>query len=134
MFGYNNQHHDWQKPNTTYQYKWLIPIVKHSGEVVVTWASVKCEAIHLTDKIDWKWIMQQDSDPKHSSKSTPELPKKKRIKVLQWPSWSPYLWLQCRSLGDLCICMQTSMNGNNVIKMNGYEKWKTVIQKTITSS
>ena len=39
-------------------------------------------------KLGWNCVMQQDNDPKHSSKSTTERPKKKRIKVLQWSSQS----------------------------------------------
>ncbi|XP_067312447.1 LOW QUALITY PROTEIN: fibroblast growth factor 24 [Pseudorasbora parva] len=35
--------------------------------------------------------MQQDNDPKHTSKSTKEWLKKKKVKVLQWPSDSPDL-------------------------------------------
>ncbi|KAF7653083.1 hypothetical protein LDENG_00087570, partial [Lucifuga dentata] len=38
-----------------------------------------------------KWILQQDNDPKHSSKLTVEWLQKKRIKVLPWPSQSPDL-------------------------------------------
>ena len=41
-------------------------------------------------KLKRKWIMQQDNDPKHSSKSTKEWLKKK-ICTLEWPSQSPDL-------------------------------------------
>ncbi len=37
------------------------------------------------------WVMQQDNDPKHISKSTSEWLKKNKIKVLEWPSQSPDL-------------------------------------------
>ncbi len=37
------------------------------------------------------WVMQQDNDPKHTSKSASEWLKKNKIKVLEWPSQSPDL-------------------------------------------
>ncbi len=37
------------------------------------------------------WVFQHDTDPKHMAKATEEWLKKKHIKVLEWPSHSPYL-------------------------------------------
>ncbi len=42
-------------------------------------------------KLKRTWVMQQDNDLKHSSKSTSEWLKKNKIKVLEWPSQSPDL-------------------------------------------
>ncbi|KAI3357230.1 hypothetical protein L3Q82_015687 [Scortum barcoo] len=42
-------------------------------------------------KLKRSWIMQQDNDPKHTSKSTSEWLKKNKMKVLEWPSQSPDL-------------------------------------------
>ncbi len=42
-------------------------------------------------KLKHTWVMQQDNDPKHISKSTSECLKKNKIKVLEWPSQSPGL-------------------------------------------
>jgi transposase len=38
-----------------------------------------------------RFILQQDNDPKHTSRSTAEFFKRKNINVLQWPSQSPDL-------------------------------------------
>ncbi len=42
-------------------------------------------------KLKHTWVMQQDNDPKHTSKSISEWLKKNKIKVLEWPSQSPDL-------------------------------------------
>ncbi|MGH0123262.1 UNVERIFIED_CONTAM: hypothetical protein FKN15_021002 [Acipenser sinensis] len=39
-------------------------------------------------KLKCSWVMQQDNDPKHTSKSTSEWLKNKKFKVLEWPSQS----------------------------------------------
>ncbi len=42
-------------------------------------------------KLKHTWVMQQDKDLKHNSKSTSEWLKKNKIKVLEWQSQSPDL-------------------------------------------
>ncbi len=42
-------------------------------------------------KLKHTWVMQQDNDLKHTSKSTSEWLKKNKIKVLEWLSQSPDL-------------------------------------------
>ncbi len=42
-------------------------------------------------KLNRTWVMQQDNDPKLTSKFTSEWLKKNKIKVLEWPSQSPDL-------------------------------------------
>ncbi|KAK3570719.1 hypothetical protein QTP86_025262 [Hemibagrus guttatus] len=37
------------------------------------------------------WVLQQDNDPKHTSKSTSKWLKKNKMKTLEWPSQSPDL-------------------------------------------
>ena len=39
-------------------------------------------------KLKRTWVMQQDNDPKHTSKSTSEWLKKPKMKVLEWPNQS----------------------------------------------
>ncbi|KAI4883139.1 hypothetical protein NFI96_020583, partial [Prochilodus magdalenae] len=42
-------------------------------------------------KLKRTWVLQQDNEPKHTSKSTPEWLKKNKVKTLEWPSQSPDL-------------------------------------------
>ncbi|KAK3562989.1 hypothetical protein QTP86_013253 [Hemibagrus guttatus] len=42
-------------------------------------------------KLKRTWVLQQDNDPKHTSKSTSEWLKKNKMKTLDWPSQSPDL-------------------------------------------
>ncbi|KAK3508739.1 hypothetical protein QTP70_004218 [Hemibagrus guttatus] len=42
-------------------------------------------------KLKRTWVLQQDNDPKHTSKSTSEWLKKNKMKTLEWPSQSPDL-------------------------------------------
>ena len=38
-----------------------------------------------------KWVFQMDNDPKHTSKVLAKWLKDNKVKVLEWPSQSPYL-------------------------------------------
>ncbi|KAK3548295.1 hypothetical protein QTP70_009088 [Hemibagrus guttatus] len=42
-------------------------------------------------KLKRTWVLQQDNDPKHTSKSTSEWLKKNKMTTLEWPSQSPDL-------------------------------------------
>ncbi|KAK3571420.1 hypothetical protein QTP86_012057 [Hemibagrus guttatus] len=42
-------------------------------------------------KLKRTWVLQQDNDPKHTSKPTSEWLKKNKMKTLEWPSQSPDL-------------------------------------------
>ena len=48
------------------------------------------ESVHQL-KLSRRWVMQQDNDPKHRSKSTTECLQQKKIRLLEWPSQSPDL-------------------------------------------
>ncbi len=65
----------------------IISTVKHGGGSVMVWG---CFAV-CDLKLKRTWVMQQDNDLKHTSKSTSEWLKKNKIKVLEWPSQSPDL-------------------------------------------
>ena len=41
--------------------------------------------------VKWTWILQQDNDPKHISKSTFEWLEENKRKTFEWPSQSPDL-------------------------------------------
>uniref|UniRef100_A0A3Q2CFB6 Tc1-like transposase DDE domain-containing protein n=1 Tax=Cyprinodon variegatus TaxID=28743 RepID=A0A3Q2CFB6_CYPVA len=117
LFGHNHRRHVWRKVNTEFKEKNLLPTVKHGGGNVKVWACFSASGpgrLHIIQgtvnsqgyqqildqnllpsvrelKLGRKWIMQQDNDPKHSSKSTKEWLKRKKICTLDWPSQSPDL-------------------------------------------
>ncbi|KAF7643297.1 hypothetical protein LDENG_00242120, partial [Lucifuga dentata] len=100
-----------------FQKKNIIPTVKHGGGSVMVWGCFAASGpgrLAVIDgtmnsalyqkilkenvrpsvrdlKLKRTWVMQQDNDPKHTSKSTSEWLKKNKMKVLEWPSQSPDL-------------------------------------------
>lgn len=117
LFGRNTQHHVWRKNGTAHQHQHLIPTVKHGGGCIMVWgcfaASGPGQLAIINGKMNSKvyqdvlqenlrpsvrqlklkrgWMLQQDNDPKHRSKSTSEWFQKNKIHVLEWPSQSPDL-------------------------------------------
>uniref|UniRef100_A0AAR2K1L6 Paired domain-containing protein n=1 Tax=Pygocentrus nattereri TaxID=42514 RepID=A0AAR2K1L6_PYGNA len=107
----------WRKRNTAFQKKNIIPTVKYGGGSVMVWGcfaasgpgrlavingtmnsavyqkilkeNVRPSVREL--KLKRTWVLQQDNDPKHTSKSTTEWLKKIKMKTLEWPSQSPDL-------------------------------------------
>ncbi len=97
--------------------KHIIPTVKYGGGSVMVWGCFAASgpgrlavingtmnsAVYqkiLKDnvrpsvrdlKLKRTWVLQQDNDPKHTSKSTSEWLKKNKMKTLEWPSQSPDL-------------------------------------------
>ncbi|KAK3571484.1 hypothetical protein QTP86_012631 [Hemibagrus guttatus] len=110
-------HYVWRKSNTAFQKKNIIPTVKYGGGSVMVWGcfaasgpgrlavlngtmnsavyqkilkeNVQPSVCDL--KLKRTWVLQQDNDPKHTSKSTSEWLKKNKMKTLEWPSQSPDL-------------------------------------------
>lgn len=121
------QCHIWKKTpteyvstNTTYQ---LACFVVMSGHLAVIESTVNFPVYqniiesHLRPSV-WQlrlgpnWVMQQDNGHKHTSKSTTEWLKNKRINVLQWPKPRP----QPDS--------NTVMNKSNAVKEWRPNDWK----------
>ncbi|KAK3569879.1 hypothetical protein QTP86_006755 [Hemibagrus guttatus] len=104
------------KSNNAFQKK-IIPTVKYGGGSVMVWGCFAASgpgrlavingtmnsAVYqkilkenvwpsVCDlKLKRTWVLQQDNDPKHTSKSTSEWLKKNKMKTLEWPSQSPDL-------------------------------------------
>ncbi|KAK1798040.1 hypothetical protein P4O66_000540 [Electrophorus voltai] len=106
-------HYIWHKSNPAFQKKNIIPTVKYGGGSVTVWSCFTASgpgrpavlngtmnsavlkehirpSVHDL-KLKRTWVLQQDNDPKHTSKSTPEWLKKNKMKTLEWPSQSPDL-------------------------------------------
>ncbi len=103
-------HYIWRKSNTAFQKKNIIPTVKYGGGSVIVWGCFAASgpgrlavingtmnsAVYqkiLKDnvrpsvrdlKLKRTWVLQQDNDPKHTSKSTSEWLKKNKMKTLEW--------------------------------------------------
>ncbi|KAK3509481.1 hypothetical protein QTP70_035136 [Hemibagrus guttatus] len=117
LFGSSVFHYVWRKSNTAFQKKNIIPTVKYGGGSVMVWGCFAASgpgrlavingsmnsAVYqkilkenarpsVCDlKLKRTWVLQQDNDPKHTSKSTSEWLKKNKMKTLEWPSQSPDL-------------------------------------------
>ncbi|KAK3562843.1 hypothetical protein QTP86_010750 [Hemibagrus guttatus] len=117
LLGRSVSHYVWRKSNTAFQIKIIIPTVKYGGGSVMVCGcfaasgpgrlavingtmnsavyqkilkeNVRSSVCDL--KLKQTWVLQQDNDPKHTSKSTSEWLKKNKMKTLEWPSQSPDL-------------------------------------------
>ncbi|MBN3290480.1 TCB1 transposase, partial [Polypterus senegalus] len=117
LFGRQMSRYIWRKRNTAFQKKNIIPTVKYGGGSVMVWGCFAASGpgrLAVIDgtmnstvyqkilkenvrpsvrqlKLKRSWVLQQDNDPKHTSKSTSEWLKKNKMKTLEWPSQSPDL-------------------------------------------
>ncbi|KAK3509719.1 hypothetical protein QTP70_008457 [Hemibagrus guttatus] len=117
LFGRSVSHYVWRKSNTAFQKKNIIPTVKYGGGSVMVWGCFAASgpgrlavingtinsAVYqkiLKENVQPSvydlelkrtWVLQQDNDPKHTSKSTSEWLKKNKMKTLEWPGQSPDL-------------------------------------------
>ncbi|KAK3571029.1 hypothetical protein QTP86_001280 [Hemibagrus guttatus] len=117
LLGRSVSHYVWCKSNTAFQKKTIIPTVKYGGGSVMVWGCFAASgpgrlavitgtmnsAVYQKILKENVWpsvcdlklkrtrVLQQDNDPKHTSKSTSEWLKKNKMKTLEWPSQSPDL-------------------------------------------
>ena len=118
LFGHIHKRYVWRKPNTTFQDKHVLPTVKHGGGSIVVWGCCVASGTGKLTIVDGRmylaifqdtldknvfpsvvqnlglgcnWKLQQDNDPKHTSKCTQAWIGRKGFTVLEWPSQSPDL-------------------------------------------
>ena len=105
----------WHQSGEEYKDKCVLPTVKHGGGSVMVWgcmsaagtgvlqfiegtmnANMYCDILRQSmtpslQKLGCRAVFQHDNDPKHTSKTTTAQLKKLKVKVMDWPSVSPYL-------------------------------------------
>ena len=115
LFGSNGFKHVWRRPGEEYKDKCVMPTVKHGGGNVMVWgcmsaasigelyfiegkmnSNMYCEILQQSmipslQKLGHREVFLHDNDPKHTSKTTTDLLKRLRVKVMDWPSMSPNL-------------------------------------------
>uniref|UniRef100_A0A8C5DSB5 Transposase n=1 Tax=Gouania willdenowi TaxID=441366 RepID=A0A8C5DSB5_GOUWI len=117
LFGHNKQRYVWRKKGAAFHEKNTLPTVKYGGGSIMLWGCVAASGIGNIARVEGRmdsikyqqileanitasvkklklkrgWLLQQDNDPKHTSKSTMDYFKKRKLKVLEWPSQSPDL-------------------------------------------
>lgn len=115
LFGSDGVQHVWRRVGEDYKDACVVPTVKHGGGSLMLWgcmSSLGVGELHFIDgimnseqycailgekmlpslkRLGRGACFQHDNDPKHASKKTSEFLKKKKVKVLTWPSMSPDL-------------------------------------------
>ena len=112
LFGSDGMQQVWRRAGDEYADKNVVPTVKHDGGSLMVWGCMSFLGVDEQHFIDGIMnaqmycnilakkmipslkalgrgaVFQHDNDPKHSVKATSAFLKKKRVKVLDWPSMS----------------------------------------------
>lgn len=118
LFGNGHQQFVYRRRYEAHKEKNTLPTVKHGGGSIMLWGCFAASGTGGLDRItgimkseDYQgilernvlpsvrtlglrrrsWVLQQDKDPKHTSKSTQEWLKRNKWTVLNWPAMSPDL-------------------------------------------
>lgn len=118
IFGKAHQLYVHRRKNEANQEKNTVPTVKHGGGSVMFWSCFAASGTGCPESVqgtmksqDYQgilertvlpsvrklglsrrsWVLQQDNDPKHTSKNTQEWLRGKQWTILKWPSMSPDL-------------------------------------------
>jgi len=116
LFPKNGLAYVWRHDGDAFKEDYLVPLVKHGGGSIMIWGCFSSagtgdiaiiEGIMNSEKyqeiwdekmlpsahrlLEHRFTLQQDNNPKHTSRSTKEFFQRKKINVQQWHSQSPDL-------------------------------------------
>ena len=158
LFGHNKGRYAWRKKNTAFQDKHLLPTVKFGGGSIMLWGCVASAGTGNLVKVEGRmdssqyqqilennvqesvmklklrrgWILQQDNDSKHCSKSTNPFMQRKKYNVLDWPSQSPDLNIIENLWCDLKRAAHARKPSNlTELEMFCKEEWSKIPSTTI---
>ena len=151
LFGSDGFKHVWWRPGEENKDKCVMHIVTHGGGNVMVQSCMNaagvgelyfiegnmnsnmyCEILQQSmtpslQKLGSRAVFHHDNDPKHTSKTTIDLPKRLRIKVMDWPSMSPdlnlieHLWEILKQKVEVCKVSNICQLRDVVM-----EEWKSI--------